>query len=81
MSLKGVEVVKDNVRLLSNRPGVYRMLGEKGQILYVGKAKNLKKKGIKLFKNRGTLLRIKRMISEISSMTFRQLKPMWKLYF
>ena len=70
MSLKGVEVVKDNVRLLSNKPGVYRMLNEKGQVLYVGKAKNLKKRVSSYSKIEGHSLRIKRMISEIFSMTF-----------
>ena len=29
---------------LPNNPGIYQMLGEKGEILYVGKAKNLKKR-------------------------------------
>ena len=55
MSLKGVEVVKDNVRLLLTDPVYIGMLGEKGQILYVGKAKNLKK-GYQVIQNRGTLL-------------------------
>ena len=70
MILKGVEVVRDNVRLLSNKPGVYRMLGDKGQVLYVGKAKNLKKRVLSYSKIDGHSLRIKRMISEIFSMTF-----------
>jgi len=29
---------------LTNHPGVYQMLGSKGEVLYVGKAKNLKKR-------------------------------------
>ena len=70
MVLKGVEVVKNNVKLLSNKPGVYRMLGEKGQVLYVGKAKNLKKRVASYAKMEGHSLRINRMISEIFSMTF-----------
>ena len=70
MVLKGVEVVKNNLKVLSNKPGVYRMLGEKGQVLYVGKAKNLKKRVASYAKMEGHSLRIKRMISEIFSMTF-----------
>ncbi|HET6629021.1 MAG TPA: excinuclease ABC subunit UvrC [Woeseiaceae bacterium] len=32
------------VRSLTNRPGVYAMLNDKGKIIYVGKARNLKKR-------------------------------------
>ena len=35
------ELIKSKIPLVSNSPGVYRMLGKKNQVLYVGKAKNL----------------------------------------
>ena len=37
----GRELIKKKIPLVSNSPGVYRMLGRKNQVLYVGKAKNL----------------------------------------
>ena len=37
----GKEVIKKELPLIPKLPGVYRMLNEKGDILYVGKAKNL----------------------------------------
>jgi len=37
----GKDLIKKKIPLVSNSPGVYRMLGEKNQVLYVGKAKNL----------------------------------------
>ena len=37
---------------LSPYPGVYQMLGEKGEVLYVGKAKNLKKRLSSYFSGR-----------------------------
>jgi len=37
----GKDLIKRKIPLVSNSPGVYRMLGKKNQVLYVGKAKNL----------------------------------------
>jgi excinuclease ABC subunit C len=37
----GKNLIKKKIPLVSNSPGVYRMLGKKNQVLYVGKAKNL----------------------------------------
>ncbi len=42
--VEGLAVLKSAVRTLSAGPGVYRMLGEAGEALYVGKAANLKKR-------------------------------------
>ncbi len=41
---KGVKTIKDYVRLLPLAPGVYRMISDKDEVLYVGKAKALKKR-------------------------------------
>ena len=41
--LKGVDVIKGYLKSLPSDPGVYRMINLEGDVLYVGKAKNLKK--------------------------------------
>ena len=37
----GKKVIKDKISLVPKNPGVYRMLNEKKEILYIGKAKNI----------------------------------------
>ena len=37
----GKEVIKKELALIPKSPGVYRMLNHNGNLLYVGKAKNL----------------------------------------
>jgi excinuclease ABC subunit C len=39
-----LDYIKNLVELLPDKPGVYQFFNEKGEILYVGKAKNLKKR-------------------------------------
>ena len=47
-------------------PGIYRMLDEKREILYVGKAKDLKKRVSSYFTRGRNTLRISRMISQVA---------------
>ena len=66
----GFEVIAGYLRQIDNSPGVYRMLDEKGAVLYVGKARNLKKRVSNYAKPGGHSGRIARMISETRSMMF-----------
>ena len=36
---KGKKIIKEKIPLIPKNPGVYRMLSQKGEILYIGKAK------------------------------------------
>ncbi len=42
--MKGHELIKSHLIEAPSGPGVYRMLNESGQIIYIGKAKNLKRR-------------------------------------
>ena len=67
---KGHEVIKGYLRTLDGSPGVYRMLDVNGAVLYVGKARNLKKRVANYAKPTGHSARIGRMISNTTSMMF-----------
>jgi len=66
----GPEIIKDHVKRLPGRPGVYRMLDRDGQVLYVGKARNLKNRVSNYVRLGGHTARIARMISETAAMEF-----------
>lgn len=70
-SLKaGPEVIKSYLKTLTNAPGVYRMLDREGSVLYVGKAKSLKKRVQSYTRITGQSNRIARMISATTAMEF-----------
>lgn len=69
-SLTGVELIAAQVKTLPDAPGVYRMLDAKEQVLYVGKAKSLKKRVASYAKSGGHSERIARMILETAQMIF-----------
>ena len=65
---RGVSVIRTQVRTLPNAPGVYRMLDENGDVLYVGKARSLKKRVVNYTHAAKLEHRIFRMVSETASM-------------
>jgi excinuclease ABC subunit C len=66
----GVEVIRNYLKLLPSSPGVYRMISEKEEVLYVGKAKNLKKRVASYTNFNRHSARIKRMVNMTRTMEF-----------
>jgi excinuclease ABC subunit C len=66
----GPQVIAANVANLPNSPGVYRMFSSTGDVLYVGKARSLKKRVASYVKSGGHTERIARMIAQTASMEF-----------
>ncbi len=66
----GFDVIADVVKRLPNGPGVYRMIDAKGDVLYVGKARNLKKRVQSYARPAGQSGRIHRAIMATASMEF-----------
>jgi excinuclease ABC subunit C len=66
----GQGVIQSYLRTLDASPGVYRMLNPKGEVLYVGKARNLKARVSNYARGTGHSARIARMIFETASMMF-----------
>jgi excinuclease ABC, C subunit len=52
---------------LTERPGVYMMKDAEGQIIYVGKAKNLKRRVSSYFKKRHDAIKTEAMVAQIAS--------------
>ncbi|PKP82185.1 MAG: excinuclease ABC subunit C [Alphaproteobacteria bacterium HGW-Alphaproteobacteria-18] len=68
--VRGVDVIRENLKHLPARPGVYRMFGEAGEVLYVGKARDLKARVSSYTRMGGHTQRIARMISLTRAMEF-----------
>jgi excinuclease ABC subunit C len=57
-------------KLAPSSPGVYRMIDAKGDVLYVGKAKSIKKRVLSYARPTGLDTRIERMIAATTAMEF-----------
>lgn len=68
--LQGPDVIQAFVKRLPNGPGVYRMFNAKGDVLYVGKARSLKKRVANYAQGRVHSNRIARMVRETAHMEF-----------
>ena len=73
-TLIGAALIKDQVRRLPDTPGVYRMFGEDGESLYVGKARSLKKRVIQYAQGRFHTQRIALMVDLTRAMEFTTTK-------
>ena len=66
----GRAVIADHAKLAPSSPGVYRMIDAKGDVLYVGKAKNIRKRIIAYTRPTGYEPRIERMIAATAALEF-----------
>ena len=60
----GKKVIKKELPLIPKLPGVYRMLNDKNEILYVGKAKNLPNRLKSYIAEKNHVIRTERMLSQ-----------------
>src|SRR6201996_8289886 len=68
--LKGADRIAAYLKTLPDAPGVYRMLNAAGDVLYVGKAKSLKKRVSSYAQGRVHSDRLTRMVAETAEMIF-----------
>jgi excinuclease ABC subunit C len=69
-ALRGAEVIQAHLKTLPDAPGVYRMLDDRGDALYVGKARSLKKRVTAYTQTGRHPTRLLRMIAETAGMEF-----------
>jgi len=67
---RGVEVIRGHLKTLPVTPGVYRMIAADGAVLYVGKAKNLKRRVFNYTQVNRLPIRLQRMVAETETMEF-----------
>ncbi|RCK42168.1 excinuclease ABC subunit UvrC [Thalassospira xiamenensis] len=61
---RGVEAIKHALKTMPGAAGVYRMIDDKDRVLYVGKAKNLKKRVVAYTRLMQLPIRIARMVAQ-----------------
>ncbi len=67
---RGAEIISEYVKNLPATPGVYRMIADNGDVLYVGKAKALKKRVVSYTHIDKLPIRLQRMVAATGTMEF-----------
>jgi excinuclease ABC subunit C len=67
---RGAEIIRVFAAILPNAPGVYRMINADGDLLYVGKARALKKRVLSYTQVSRLPQRLRRMVAETADMMF-----------
>ena len=60
----GKDIIKKEIPLIAKLPGVYKMLNDKNEVLYVGKAKNLPNRLKSYVSEKNHIIRTERMLSQ-----------------
>ena len=66
----GLEVLQKYVKIAPETAGVYRMISKTNEVLYVGKAKNIKKRIVSYTRFENLPTRLQRMVAEVNEMEF-----------
>ncbi len=66
----GIDTIKEHLKTAPTAPGVYRMLNAHGDVLYVGKAKNIKKRVTSYTQENRLTVRLMRMVAATTAMVF-----------
>jgi excinuclease ABC subunit C len=66
----GRSVISEFAKRAPEKPGVYRMISASGDVLYVGKAKNIRKRVLSYARPTGQVTRIARMVAVTASIEF-----------
>ena len=67
---QGLANLTRHIKIAPEDPGVYRMIGEDEEVLYVGKAKNIKKRIVAYSHLNKLPVRLQRMVAQIKRMEF-----------
>ncbi len=67
---QGAEIIRAFVKTLPSAPGVYRMIDEAGEVMYVGKARSLKARVTNYTRPEALEVRLQRMIAATRTMEF-----------
>lgn len=69
--MEAIQYTPKDIRILATQPGVYRFYNKQGELIYVGKAKNIKKRISSYFSNaKQHNLKTRKMVAEIQTIEF-----------